>query len=186
MNKNNTSNQNVLSKSSIFKKLCAITLLLVLVITVGCSNSINPYTSSNNESNGSTYLIDWAHFNDRASIFIVTTASGDYDVAVEMFDDTMKQTFGAEGLQELWAVITTLAGEFIRIHDIHNETVNGFYIVEAIMQHNESGFILHVTFSGDGLIAGLSTGGTTYLSDAVSGTLIRQYKSKHFNKIIYI
>ena len=157
-----------------------IVLLLIgaiLLVAVGCSSDNEPSESTTTPDSGSvaadgsadtdaavTDETDWAFYNERATAFITATANGDYGTAAAMFDDTMTQMFGADGLRGAWADVIALAGEFVAVKSIENAADDGYFISGVISQHEIFGFGWNVVFSEDGLIAGLNSGGTIPLS----------------------
>ena len=152
-----------MKKLSLGKVMYAIALLALLVTIVGCGSNGNDNSNDNNLN--SEIDIDWDYFNQRAREFVMIIASGNnYGLAADMFDDTMSEVFGADGLEEAWAGIVELVGEFIEIYEIQNSTAEGFFISGVIMRHEAMGFGWNIVFSEDGLIAGLNTSGTVLLS----------------------
>ena len=148
---------NSISIGGFLKRFLAAILSLTMILSVsGCANTAN----SNRDDSTSIDAPDWDFINERAEAFVAAAASGDFDAAAAMFDETMLQVYGAEGLQEGWATITATAGDFIGIHDIQNAEADGYYISGVIMRHADTGFGWNIVFSEDGLIAGLYTGGT--------------------------
>ena len=145
------------------RRLCATILGLLVILSIcGCTNAGN----GNTDDSGLTDAPAWDYYNERAEAFIAATARGDYDAAAAMFDETMTLAFGTAGLQDGWATIIELAGEFVEVHEIQNAEADGYYVSGVIMRHNNIGFAWNIVFSEDGQIAGLHTGGTIPLPDA--------------------
>jgi len=144
-------------------KLFVIIISVLMLITLtGCGND------TADQSNVVADDVDWEFFNQLAEEFIDAIVRGDFDAAVGMFDETMAGVVDVEMLQTAWEDdILTLAGAFIRIHDIENGVQDGYYISGVIMRHENSGFGWNIVFSDDGLIAGLFTGGTIPLPDDI-------------------
>ena len=142
-----------------------LVLLMTMVLITACTNS----EEMSNVDNGSAYIndiIDWIFYNERATEFISATASGELEVAIGMFDETMSQLVSTDDLQAIWTEIIAVAGEFVEIYDIENEALpDGFYISAVIMWHENFGFGWNIIFSEDGLIAGFNQGGTIPLSE---------------------
>ena len=103
--------------------------------------------------------VDWEIFNNLATDFINLTAGGDFEAAVQMFDETMAAAIGVEELQTIWEELTIFAGEFLEIHEIRNTELDGFFIAGVIAAHENIGFVWNIVFTDEGLIAGLYTGG---------------------------
>jgi len=136
-----------------------VMLLIAMAIVTGCTNG----EETPNIDNGS---VDWDFYNERATTFITATANADFNVAIAIFDETMSQLVSADDLQVAWAEIIAIAGEFIEIFSIENGvSPDGFYISGVIMRHKNFGFGWNIIFSEDGLISGLSQGGTIPLSE---------------------
>jgi len=170
-------------------KLLAIFALLISIVTIsGCTNT------DDDISNEDTIVydmigIDWSFYNERAAEFITLTARGDFNMAVAMFNETILQGFGVDGLQAAWEEIISLAGAFIEIHEIENVEADGYFISGVIMRHEHFGFGWNIIFSEDGIITGLSSGGTIPLSSLIANnehtaTVIQRDKFTDYHIIV--
>ena len=91
-------------------------------------------------------------------------ADGDFDAAVSMFDETMKQALPASSLQySVWNLIVGQAGAFIEVHDIVHSVADGYYICFITSRHESTGVMLRIVFSENGLL--------------VSGLFIERYSA---------
>ena len=127
------------------KASAVVALLLLLAIVTGSASVV-------------AEDVNWALYNERAEAFVTATASGDFDVAADMLDETMTEAAGgASGLQAVWADITGQAGAFVAIYEIENTFTQGYFLCDVASWHENAGVTLRVVFSEDGLIAGLST-----------------------------
>ncbi|MCL2249286.1 MAG: alpha/beta fold hydrolase [Oscillospiraceae bacterium] len=163
------------SKSKATKLIVALVMsLLLLTIIIACDNNeappeepaIDPIpTEAQQDDPPEPTEVDWEFFNERAVEFINLTASGNYDDAAAMFDETMTEVFGAAGLEVAWAEVIALVGDFIEIHDIENANIDPYFISGVIIRHENSGFGWTVVFDESGNISGLHSGGTAPLSD---------------------
>ena len=145
-------------------KLLAIFVLMISMAAIsGCTNTDDDIP---NEDAVVSYMtgIDWDFYNERAAEFITLTARGDFNMAAAMFNETILQEFGVNGLQAAWEEIISLAGEFIEVHETVNVEADGYFISGVIMRHENFGFGWNFVFSEDGIITGLSSGGTIPLS----------------------
>jgi len=138
--------------------LALLSLLIALIFAIGCAQS-TPAEPINEAD------VDWEFYNGRAEVFIKATAGGEYERAVENFSRAMMRGFGAKGLEDAWAQIIVTAGEFIEINEIMNAVRDGYLISGVIMQHENYGYAWNITFSTEGIIEGLWSGGTIPLSE---------------------
>ncbi|MCL2227909.1 MAG: DUF3887 domain-containing protein [Oscillospiraceae bacterium] len=148
--------------------LAALLSFMLLAIAGGCANNGEPADDTALEVNGAIEDVSWDFYNERARMFVLAVAGGDFDAAAAMFSEAMMQGFGAEGLEDAWEDIIGLAGEFVEIHDIENAVLDGYYVSGLIMRHADFGFGWNVVFAEDGTIAGLWSGGTIPLAGLVA------------------
>lgn len=154
------------------RKISAILLALaVLIIASGCSGNSDYAPVDDSGSHVASANINWDFYNTIATEFITAVASGDYNMAVSTFNEAMTQGFGASGLQEAWGDIVALSGEFVEIYGIENAAHDGYFISGVILRHTNFGFGWNVVFSEEGVIHGLSAGGTIPLSALTAYTL---------------
>ena len=157
-------------KKSTKQKITAVILsiLLILPIVNACSNNNEPILEPLN--------INWGFYNDKAILFTTLMVNGELDRALTMLNEDMAKVMNTDKLQEFWLLTTTAAGEFISIHDIENQFVEGYYLTSVILQHQVTGFSWNIFFDEAGLIAGLRTGGTqviTALTDYITEPIKR-------------
>jgi len=152
------------------KLLAVIVFMMLLALITACTSTdvANENTTASDVENttaSDVMDVDWEFYSDRAKAFITATASGDFDIAADMFSEAVLQEFGVEDLQEAWEEIIGVAGEFIEIDEIENAMMDGYFISSVIMRHESFGFVWNIIFLEDGIVSGLSTGGTILLSD---------------------
>lgn len=134
------------------KKVIIFLVIISLMLSVFTSCTS---TTDKEQDNNTTSEIDWSFYNTRAETFVTVLSDGDYQSAVNMFDETMKQAYSVTALQNDWALVTAQAGAFSAIHEIENSTVDGYYICLVTSQHTVTGVTLRLVFSEDGLVAGM-------------------------------
>jgi len=153
------------------KKLLAITLsLMLLVIASSCTK--NNENTPNSEVTATN--VNWEFYNERAEAFVVAMADDDFDTAAAMFNEAMAQGLGVSELQDFWSQINVEAGAFVNVHEIENATSDGHYRCFITSRHESSGVVLRVTFSEDGLIAGLFIVDYPTISDEENPQAINQ------------
>lgn len=142
------------------------------------SKQINAPTSDSttSESNNNTDNDDdWNTYNERAEAFVTTIANGDFESATEMFDSAMKESISILQLQDIWEIILKQAGTFIAVQKIENKLVDGYFVCFTTSQHENSGVILRIVFSEDGLVTGLFIDGYPKINNIVKSEKFTDY-----------
>ena len=147
------------------KKYWAIMVILVLICGIGgCAN-----LGSKPSADETDTIDNWDFFNERAEVFVTAMANGNFEAAVDMFDETMKQALSVSALQnDVWNPIIQQAGEFVAIYEIENLLMDGYYICFTTSQHETSGVKLRIVFSENGLMSGLFIDGYPAISNDFS------------------
>jgi dienelactone hydrolase len=82
-------------------------------------------------------------------------ASGEYEKAVEGFDDKMKEVLPSEKLQEAWEGLLSQTGPYQGQLDTRVEVQEGYRVVSVVTQFELLTLDTQVAFDGTGQIAGL-------------------------------
>lgn len=91
----------------------------------------------------------------QAGKFIALLSGGDYEAAVEMFDNTMKSALPKEKLKEVWQALEAQCGTFEIQGDIRQNKIQQYDVIYVPCQFEKTTLDGKVVFGQEGLIAGL-------------------------------
>lgn len=137
------------------KKLKNILVFLLagFLLVAGCSGGGNDEATEQTDVDQSKDNVD-SEVVAVAENFIDQMNEGQYEAAVETFDETMAEQLGAEELEELWESLLKQLGDFIEYEYDETHEVDGFQVVFLKGIFNDQNAILQVTVDDDKNIAG--------------------------------
>ena len=86
--------------------------------------------------------------------FLTHMTKGEYEEAVKLCDDTMKQALPADKLKSVWETITSSSGEFQTLGEPTSSMSEGFQVLVFPAKLKTTTLDLRVAVSGEGKISG--------------------------------
>jgi hypothetical protein len=93
-----------------------------------------------------------------AKTLISQMAAGDFEKAVEPFDQTMRQALPAEKLKQAWKSVASPCGPLQRATKVRTEKAGQYEVVYVTCEFQQGTFDTKVVFTGDNKITGLFFG----------------------------
>ena len=123
------------------KKLLNILIgSLMLILLIGCSNTVDEETSDK-------YI-------SAAKEVVEELQNGNYEEVHAQFDTTMKTNLSIEQMAELGPIIKE-SGEFQSFDKQSIEEKDGFYVVVLVAKYSDQNRVYTVSFNSEDEIAGL-------------------------------
>jgi len=123
------------------KKLLNILIgSLMLILLIGCSNTVDEETSDK-------YI-------SAAKEVVEELQNGNYEEVHAQFDTTMKTNLSIEQMAELGPIIEE-SGEFQSFDKQSIEEKDGFYVVVLVAKYSDQNRVYTVSFNSEDEIAGL-------------------------------
>ncbi|HHV97711.1 MAG TPA: alpha/beta fold hydrolase [Clostridiaceae bacterium] len=150
--KKNNKNKNTLIMIFVIVIIAFTPLLISKLIPTGNKDTNHATNGKNNigKQTGETF-----DYKENAVKFVEYLLEGDYEKAVEKFDDTMAKALNEHSLKDAWEQVTTTAGKYIRQVEVRERKQDSFYIVEVVSEFENTGIITRVVFNEKGEISGL-------------------------------
>jgi alpha-beta hydrolase superfamily lysophospholipase len=98
---------------------------------------------------------------EEARKLIMQMAEGEFETAVESFDDTMRNALPAEKLKEVWGQLTTQLGTYVSQGEARTTSEDNYDIVVITTQFEKGLVDARVVFDDEGRVAGLFFGPST-------------------------
>ena len=92
---------------------------------------------------------------DMAKALVAQMAAGQFDKAVEPFDQTMKQALPADKLKEVWDGLTKQYGQLQRATETRTEKIQQYEVVYVTCEFQRGKLDAKVVFSSENKITGL-------------------------------
>ena len=92
---------------------------------------------------------------DKARVLVAQMAAGQFDKAVEPFDETMKQALPADSLKAAWVGLTKQYGPFQRATETRTERIQQYQVVFVTCEFQHGKLDAKVVFSSKNQVAGL-------------------------------
>ena len=148
------------------KKLRLLALLFIaLLLFAGCRSASEEPVLDVVPEDVIAADVDWGFYNTQAEVFVLAMVEGDFDAATGMFGQAMADALDAAGLRGIWDGIVAQAGDFVDFYDAENLAFEEFFISFLTARHEESGVVLRIVFSEEGLIMGFFTDGFPQLEE---------------------
>lgn len=94
-------------------------------------------------------------FSAQAGKFITLLSGGEYEMAVGMFDKTMKSALPKEKLEGVWKSILSQCGAFKSQGDIRKARIQQYDVIYVPCQFEKTALDGKIVFNKEGMIAGL-------------------------------
>lgn len=137
------------------KRFILLTICLLLLMA-GCSQGNGEDQGDEDDKNGTETEtgFDIDELKRHAEAYIQELADGEYEKAVERFDETMASQIGSAELQELWETLESQAGAFVDQEYHGTQPVEGYQVVIINGLFEGADVVFTVTFDKDYQIAG--------------------------------
>jgi len=138
-------------------KLYRIPLFVFLLLGLLCQTGCNVKKSSNEAE--PTVAVQTAKVEEtpetRAEKFLAETAAGNYEQAIALCDETMKEAMPVDMLKKIWTDLTTQFGKSTGIQTVKTEEVLEYIRVHAECRFDKGRAVLMVVVDKDLKISGL-------------------------------